>query len=480
MYTNANGITGKTTSIKALLEANKIDVMAVTETRTKRPPKINGYTWIHKPRLNNTGGGIGFLLKNEVYNSTLIPDDMETRNNKTPTETEILWIKTKDKEPTYLGVFYGKQEKVTNLEAEQEYNCLTEQILNKCRVGNIILTGDFNAKIELKDKLHGINQDESRNGKLLTQTLKTTGCVTTNISDNTKWTRENRNNPNEKSVIDYIITNDENLIKETTVDDIGTARPSGRRTTDHNTIIIKANIKKNKKPTNRKLTWKKADATAWKTYKNTLDEINKIDPPQNYDDLESQIIYALNKTIGQTYQNSKPKEHKEVKEARRSKKEAKQEYKEAIKKGNNNQIKDKLTILIQKQQTLREIIEEHHKNKTTEILNKIAMEGGTKSNTFWKTRRRILNNREDNNYEIIKADGTTINGIEEEKTHIANFFEDLYQARPTIEGYVEKTEEIQHNITKSLKNNTTTPQPIKSEEIRKVLKTIKKKQSSRT
>ena len=51
------------------------------------------------------------------------------------------------------------------------------------------------------------------------------------------------------------------------------------------------------------------------------------------------------------------------------------------------------------------------------------MEGGTKSNTFWKTRRRILNNREDNNYEIIKADGTTINGIEEEKTHIANFRE---------------------------------------------------------
>ena len=57
MYTNANGVTGKTTSIKAILEANKIDVMAVTETGTKRPPKVNGYTWIHKLRLNNTGGG---------------------------------------------------------------------------------------------------------------------------------------------------------------------------------------------------------------------------------------------------------------------------------------------------------------------------------------------------------------------------------------------------------------------------------------
>ena len=88
------------------------------------------------------------------------------------------------------------------------------------------------------------------------------------------------------------------------------------------------------------MTWKKADDTTWESYKNTLDEANKIDPPQNYNDLEQQIIYALNKTIGQKYQKSKPKEHEDVKEARRYKKEVKKEYKEAINSGNDNQIKD--------------------------------------------------------------------------------------------------------------------------------------------
>ena len=98
MYTNPNGITGKTTSIRAIIEANKIDILIAAETKTKRPPKIEGYTWIHKPRIDNKGGGIGFLIRNELYNNTIIPDEQTTTNNT----TELLWIKTRGKEPLYL------------------------------------------------------------------------------------------------------------------------------------------------------------------------------------------------------------------------------------------------------------------------------------------------------------------------------------------------------------------------------------------
>ena len=113
-------------------------------------------------------------------------------------------------------------------------------------------------------------------------------------------------------------------------------------------------------------------------------------------------------------------------------------------------IKEKLTDLKNRQHELRELIENQYKAQTTKLLETIIKEGGTSSNSFWKTRRRILNNKEDNNYNIIKPDGTIIMNTEEEKRNIADFFEDLYQARPTIEGYQKKTEEIQDNIKKNL------------------------------
>ena len=67
-----------------------------------------------------------------------------------------------------------------------------------------------------------------------------------------------------------------------------------------------------------------------------------------------------------------------------------------------------------------------------------------------------------------------INNKEEEIEHIANFFEELYQARDTIEGYETTTEEIKQEVGKALGNTNQTLHPITYCEVKKHIKTLKK------
>ena len=86
----------------------------------------------------------------------------------------------------------------------------------------------------------------SRNGKLLEEFLKQTNTTATNtlpVHTGT-WTRENRNNNNDKSVIDYVIISNNliNKITESTTDDTSIFPIKGKHRTDPNIITTKINI----------------------------------------------------------------------------------------------------------------------------------------------------------------------------------------------------------------------------------------------
>ena len=110
---------------------------------------------------------------------------------------------------------------------------------------NVIVMGDFNAKLEMKTPFG--QQTESRNGTLLEEVLKQTNTVTVNTrKEHTgMWTRVNRKNPNEKSVIDYIITSKalSDQIIESSTDETGVLLIQGKNPTDHNTITATINTK---------------------------------------------------------------------------------------------------------------------------------------------------------------------------------------------------------------------------------------------
>ena len=118
---------------------------------------LDNYNCICKNR-NNEGGGVAFLI----------------RNNKE--------------------------------DVQAEYEHITKTIEKYQRNHNVILMGDFNAKLKI-DK-EECTQHQSRNGRFLRNMIKTPDLTIVNKLPEHKgtWTRINTKNQLQRSVIDYIIT----------------------------------------------------------------------------------------------------------------------------------------------------------------------------------------------------------------------------------------------------------------------------------
>ena len=127
------------------------------------------------------------------------------------------------------------------------------------------------------------------------------------------------------------------------------------------------------------------------------------------------------------------------------KKELRRAVNEAIKHNHNNK-KELVDAYIQAQKDTRSAIEQNNKEEVLENISKIVKEGGTKSKTFWKAKRKAEGKNNDSNYTTVKEDGTPIDDPQETKNHIANFFENLYQAREGKPEYKEWTAQIKETV----------------------------------
>ncbi len=66
-----------------------------------------------------------------------------------------------------VGVYYGPQENDNINEVQRQMGTISTQILELNREADIVLTGDFNAKLEINRGL--VQQEISRNGVFLQQ-----------------------------------------------------------------------------------------------------------------------------------------------------------------------------------------------------------------------------------------------------------------------------------------------------------------------
>ena len=182
-----------------MIKTEETDIAMLTETKGK-PPALDGFTWYSKERKNGKGGGVAIAIRNNLINHVNQPSVVESD------EVEIIWTELNQpgKDKIFLGCYYGLQEKsgVENVSAQFEQLKTQTAMLN--HKGAVILAGDFNAKLAMED------QPTSRNGKIMEEFLQDTKMEQVNQRSTTgKWTRVNRKKPSEKSVIDYIITNQE-------------------------------------------------------------------------------------------------------------------------------------------------------------------------------------------------------------------------------------------------------------------------------
>ena len=265
---------------------------------------MQGYQWLGHNRENKKGGGIGFLIRNDIKK---LFEEHEVPNSN---DTEIKWIKIKGKTNIALSVIYGKQESAKKEEAEQQFQELTTHTNMLQQTHRVIILGDLNAKIEITQPDH--QQKQSRNGKMLAKYVNDTDMVNANTHKNHQdsWKRVNTNNSQEKSIIDYIIVSKslEPSIIESSTDNNNLYTIKGANQTDHN--VITATIKTTIEQTTQKQTkWKKGTPEEWKKINTEIQSIWQQTGKngKNIDTLQHTIRQYLKHNMGScNYLKNKP------------------------------------------------------------------------------------------------------------------------------------------------------------------------------
>ena len=479
---NVRGIKGKIKSLESLLQAEKIDIALITETKMKKGDQISikGYRWIEKQRTDNKGGGLGILVSETIANNT-------TENNSLD-DHELLeskWIRIECRPRNIaVGVFYGPQENEKVEKVKEIYNALSHQIhqiLDEC---DIVLAGDFNAKLKISKET--CEQAESRNGKILQEMITENNLTPATINaDHGIWTRANRKIKNEKSVIDYIMVSPRIMsgINTVIVDEEGHLGIKGKNETDHNTLLMTMKMNHTRKPKYIKK-WNLGNKEGWKEFnKKVIESENARHIEQGpYAEAEKRIKTLLKQTIGEKQIRTdkvRRTNNNEIKKLRAEKKKAKKNFQEACKYQNNPKKVETKNTYMESQKKLREAIENEESRKIEAKLQELSKKAKINPNIIWETRKRAKGfNGLD--YNTVDENGKRITNPQETKAHIADYFEDLYQAREGTEEYREWTHKIKEAVEQALKpclKSAENDHEINSKEFNTVIKKLKRKKS---
>ncbi len=136
-------------------------IICIAETKTKQdPPKLENHEWIVKNRTNTEGGGVAIAIRKDLAKKAQQVENLETQDQ------EIIWLQLPwGNKKLFIGTYYGPQESAQLDAVEREYSQLQTQVSALSKLGEIILIGDFNAKLKI-DKENTTIQYQIRNGKL--------------------------------------------------------------------------------------------------------------------------------------------------------------------------------------------------------------------------------------------------------------------------------------------------------------------------
>ena len=181
------------------------------------------------------------------------------------------------------------------------YAALSRQIEQKIDECDIILAGDFNAKLAISKAT--CTQKKSRNGKMLQKMISEYYLLPVNLNaDHGIWTRTNRKIKTERSIIDYIMVSPRITKGITTiiVDEESHLRIRGKNETDHNTLLTTLKINDTRKPTYIN-NWNLDKNKGWKAFNNKVaDAANQHHITQGtYDEAIKRIIQIMKQTVGE-------------------------------------------------------------------------------------------------------------------------------------------------------------------------------------
>ena len=215
-YQNVRGLNSKTDSSAETTDNYEPTLICLVETHLSKEEQIQipGYKIFRNDGTNNSRG-ILIAIK-EKLKTIVVEVNREEEIGQT------LWVLLNNqKTQVRMGVIYGPQENVTpNSELKKLYESISDQVdIGKENNQQIIILGDFNAKIG--NYIKNNKETITKGGRHLKRLVeKQNLCIVNGESNKCEglWTREQGE---EKSVIDYVITTkkDLNTIKTMKIDE---------------------------------------------------------------------------------------------------------------------------------------------------------------------------------------------------------------------------------------------------------------------
>ena len=210
MYANANGLRSKLDSLQAASILYQPDLIIIVETKIvgKTNIAIKGYKECIMRNRKTQGGGL-LIAKKDTSKINLTAINIHENE-------EHLWAKVNNN--TFICIVYAPIESRTEKSILEEWYYELEKEYLKWEDNRVMIIGDFNAKVGCDDEgVKGNHPEISTSGRNLRNLCERRNLYIMNNSEITEglWTREDPNSS--KSVLDYVIANEEMKLQITKI-----------------------------------------------------------------------------------------------------------------------------------------------------------------------------------------------------------------------------------------------------------------------
>ena len=484
---NIRGFKSKSESLCEMMKEEKPDVVGIVETMldSKEATQIDGYNIFRNDR-NSEGGGVMLLIRDELR-GLIVDRDVETHG-------ESIWISlSNNRLKVRVGVVYNPQESRMSKDGLQKvYDAIDQQIqCAKAKHQRILLMGDMNCKVG--DMVKGNKPEITVGGKMLKKMLKDNALSMVNSMEECQgiWTRQSGI---EKSVIDYIIINDEDLdnIRKVIIDEEKLLAPFRLKRiaknsfekvySDHNVIEVIINWVGHHERNSGTLPRKVMTDKSYQQFRQLMKDENVSQLWSRNGDVKetyriwSERIVELKKMCERP---AKTKiESKAIRQLRGIKRSIRKLYSDS-----NDQKKH----LGERIKLMSEHIDREKKEQTARKVAKIAenlrgKDGGLNENMFWKFKRKTTCRKKETLNAMLNAKGELVEDEEGIKQVYENFYQQLLQTPPAVS---EREKEAEREVNETFGTieiiaKTQETMVIDKELVRKVIAKLKRRKAGDT
>ena len=492
MYANANGLRSKLDSLQAATMLYKPDLIMIAETKTvgKTNIAIKGYKESITRNRKTQGGGL-LIAKRDGSKINLTA--IKIHDNE-----EHLWAKVNDN--IFISLVYGPIEGRTDKNALEEWYYELEKEYVKWEDNKVIIIGDFNAKVGCdKDGIEGNHPEISTAGKNLLSFCNRRNLTIMNNSKITEglWTREDPNGG--KSVLDYVIANEDmkSQITKIIIDESHEYKLSRHKKqkgkiseikSDHNSILLKI-IEENRKNHPKKIQiWNIKNEESWKNFQEDTESIymketweDIADVNKSFKKWNTQIKSLMYKHLERITIKESQTTSRKIRNLTNRRKAVSKEIEAMKKQGMGKGVV--IDYLVEKQQELKREttneIEERRTEKMKFKLNELTSKSAI-VNEIWNIRKSNYK-KPDTRMGIKSIEGNLLTTEKDINERYKEYYQDLLKNRKTRDQYQKYQQLISenHNI---YKNNTTyEDHPMNKKftpkELEKALKALKREKS---